>query len=875
MKGKISQDVIDAINKISPETLMAHGALKQARIGYICPLCGNGAGKDGTGISPLVDTSHVGWHCHKCGESFNNMEILARHYGLNKRTDFQQLVESICADFRIDITRDEPDKATEKKSAVPPAVLNAINDDLNADIQPLKAFVAAQGGTWRGLPLEILERFGCRYIPNWTPPKSRANQTYATPTPRMIIPANADGLHSNYLARLTVPINSFNEKEQKFLREKEHAGIKTLFNPDALSADVVFAVEGPVDAISIEFAGFRAVAVGGADSYRLLVDAVATLEKKPCVIVFFDADDTGEKYAPKLQRALNQVGCKAVIRFICDNDEYRFDANQALVADPNYFKDKLSEIRQDAMKEFATLRDETPPETSSRREEKNSPSKAKNPAAIKFTFEQKKFLYSGDFSDVGFADRIDFMYHDRIRYLQDENSWLILDRNEQGGGIWKNRGEKKAVIEPFARQLSDALITNADPEPEPVKNSDGSIKHAANDDIQKKFDLHKYQVSLGKHLRKQKNVSQAIEAMKGIESLIIHPEDLNKPKHLLNVLNGVVDLQTGELLPLDPDYLIMNQAGAAYDPDADTSFVEKFLADILPDADTRRAGLRYLGYCLTGEKNFHISEFWRGNTGANGKSTLIDFVMKVFGSYAKKLPAAGLLENRRPVDGNSATPAIAQLDGDIRLAIIDELPRNVRLDAALFKTLTGDETVYSRALYCSPRIIELRAKFIINGNHLPTFDVDDGGLERRITNIPFNQKFTGSRADSKLAQKLSTPENLSALLKLLVDEAKEYYVDGLLESDEMKAAKAEYFSENDFVGNFVEEKCEVGDGGEITRKAFEEKLSAEYPRECARLKKKELLDLIISRLAPLGVAYTQNRTKCNVFKNIRWLDSEE
>ena len=77
-------------------------------------------------------------------------------------------------------------------------------------------------------------------------------------------------------------------------------------------------------------------------------------------------------------------------------------------------------------------------------------------------------------------------------------------------------------------------------------------------------------------------------------------------------------------------------------------------------------------------KNYHISEFWRGKAGANGKSTLIDFVMKVFGSYAKKLPAAGLLENRRPVDGNSATPAIAQLDGDIRLAIIDELPRNVR-----------------------------------------------------------------------------------------------------------------------------------------------------------------------------------------------------
>ena len=249
--------------------------------------------------------------------------------------------------------------------------------------------------------------------------------------------------------------------------------------------------------------------------------------------------------------------------------------------------------------------------------------------------------------------------------------------------------------------------------------------------------------------------------------------------------------------------------------------------------------------------------------------------MKVFGSYAKKLPTAGLLESRRPVDGNSATPAIAQLDGDIRLAIIDELPRNVRLDAALFKTLTGDEFVYSRALYCSPRLIELRAKFIINGNHLPTFDVDDGGLERRITNIPFNQKFIGARADSKLSEKLSTPENLSALLKILVDEAKEYYVDGLLESDEMKAAKEEYFAENDFVRNFLVENCITGKGGEITRKALEEKITAAYPRECARLKKKELLDQIIERLEPHDVIYTKRRDNKNIFKNIRWLDSEE
>ena len=96
------------------------------------------------------------------------MEILARHYGLNKQANFRELCESICADFHITLEHDTTNKATEKKSAVPPAELIAINDDINADIEPLRAFVAEQGGLWRGLPLEILEKFGCRYISNWT-----------------------------------------------------------------------------------------------------------------------------------------------------------------------------------------------------------------------------------------------------------------------------------------------------------------------------------------------------------------------------------------------------------------------------------------------------------------------------------------------------------------------------------------------------------------------------------------------------------------------------------------------------------------------------------------------------------------------------------
>ena len=235
-----------------------------------------------------------------------------------------------------------------------------------------------------------------------------------------------------------------------------------------------------------------------------------------------------------------------------------------------------------------------PAEPKKAKKQSATPKKKENPNAIKFSFDEKKFLYSGDLSDLDFARRIEFVYGGIIRYLQDTNCWLILDKNNQGGGVWKNRGEKKAVIEPYALNLADALISNAVPMPKPLEGDLKALPKEITEKHKQQVTLHEYQVSLGKHLKKQKNRTQAIESMKGSWNLIVHPEDLNKPKHLLNVLNGVVDLRTKELLPLDPNYLIMNQAGAAYDPDADTTFVENFLAEVIPDPQTRRAVLRYL-----------------------------------------------------------------------------------------------------------------------------------------------------------------------------------------------------------------------------------------------------------------------------------------
>ena len=198
---KISSWTIHAINRLAPETLEEHGVLIRAKNGgYICPMkdCDNGDGKDGTGIKPHVTDSHVGYKCFKCGESFNNLRIFAEHYNIDRRSNFNALVEKICADFNLPLEYDDFDAPSYKRNRgkkkkddpIDDAELELIRQDLNVDAEPLKTMVKfSPKSLWRGLPIEQWLKFGCRLINNWTPPSLRKVKQgiYGLETPRLLI----------------------------------------------------------------------------------------------------------------------------------------------------------------------------------------------------------------------------------------------------------------------------------------------------------------------------------------------------------------------------------------------------------------------------------------------------------------------------------------------------------------------------------------------------------------------------------------------------------------------------------------------------------------------------------------------------------------
>lgn len=832
---KFSKATIAAINRLSPDELEKRGVLDKARYGHICPFCQNGAGHDGTGISPIKNCEETLYHCFKCGKTFNNLQILKSHYEID---NFAELIEKICGDFDISLEYVDFDAPTGKRKKskrrdeepIGEKTLEFIREDLATSTDALKKYMEF-AKTWRGLPLDTLLKFNCRLIWQWISPNVRNSSKYSPflePTDRMIIPCADDA----YLARMPVSYKTANtQKARDFFKDKEklHAGHKKLFNPDALTSTApVFVVEGYIDCMSVDYAGYPCVALGGAGEYYLLVDAVANMKNKPQFIILLDSDKTGRENAPKLCEELIGDLSPAVVRYLDDGDS-KIDCNDILVTnDVDALRSRLADIVDDSIAELAAIKADFDEKKTTRKNDRDLNS-----------------LFNGNDSDLTFARRLEKFCGENIRWLTDDEQWLIYQN-----GVWQRGSEKNSCIAHFGRTLADTLTKYA------TTN--------AEKDLAEKF-------------QSSKKISAAVTLLKTLDSIMITAADLDKHLNLLNCLNGVVDLQTGIFYPNveKRSAMITQQCRATCIKDAKSETVTKFFHDIQPDETTCAGLMRWLGYCLTGECSEEKFLIWFGR-GSNGKGVLGTTLLELLGDYGTGLAQRALLRNSIfSNDADKATTSLNCLEKR-RFALSEELPQKSELNIELIKNLTGGDRLPIRQLYREERTIRNYAKINISGNFLPTIEnVADLGLKRRILQMPFNVQFgTGGKPiDYDLKRKMLLPENLSALLLLLVREAKEWYKakttggSGLIISDIMKQATQAHLDENNFVAEFIDtgEKFTRVANASVKAKDFIDELKRAYPDECAKFKKQDLIRFIQN---VGGVDYVLNREKTRIFKGI-------
>jgi putative DNA primase/helicase len=361
------------------------------------------------------------------------------------------------------------------------------------------------------------------------------------------------------------------------------------------------------------------------------------------------------------------------------------------------------------------------------------------------------------------------------------------------------------------------------------------------------------------------NIHNAVELLRALATIDADLFDQNPA--LLNCQNGTVNLRSGRLRPHSPQDLITQCAPVDYDPNAKAPLFEKFVKELL-GAERARFLQRWLGYSATGETREHKLLLHIGE-GANGKSTLIEVIEDVLGSYTHTAPRGMLTDSR----GDDRHPTeIADLFRR-RLVTSAESEDNATLRESFVKLVTGGDRLTGRYMGKDFFSFSPTHKLQLLTNHKPNIKGSDHGIWRRIILLHYTVKFgTEAEIAAGRATQLRDPTLKDALLAeregifaWLVRGAIDWYRDGLQPPASVLEASEAYRLEQDRIAQFVHECCVLAPD---TWSPFSGAFVGLYPAYCGWCRESGYLALgmrrFVDELARVVPKFRKAEKKLNV-----------
>lgn len=227
---------------------------------------------------------------------------------------------------------------------------------------------------------------------------------------------------------------------------------------------------------------------------------------------------------------------------------------------------------------------------------------------------------------------------------------------------------------------------------------------------------------------------------------------------LLCVENGVVHLESGELLPHDPAYLMTSRFSVEYDPTATCPTFDTWLSectkikgrdqvDVLLDVTSQ-----VLDFTRLPEK----SPFLFGPT-RSGKSTFLELLMKLVGP--------GATSGMKMQDLESDQFAIADLYGK-RINIDADVSDEYVPSVSNLKRLTGRDPITANLKYGKRFTFINQALPVFSGNTLPTVGERSRAFMARVVPVSFPHSREGSE-DETLPGRLEA--ELPGILNRLIE----------------------------------------------------------------------------------------------------------
>lgn len=216
---------------------------------------------------------------------------------------------------------------------------------------------------------------------------------------------------------------------------------------------------------------------------------------------------------------------------------------------------------------------------------------------------------------------------------------------------------------------------------------------------------------------------------------------------LLNVRNGMIDLEARTLIPHDPQYGSRVQLPVNYDPGLPWPRWRKFLRDIFPEepggVSKEYMLQQYTGYCFLRDARYQRALFLYG-TGANGKSTVLDVLQALVGPENTSSLTLGDLTQRFK----------SQYLQNKLINMATETNTRDPLTTEVFKAVVDGSNITAERKYGEPYQYRPYAKWIVAMNEPPTVPDKSFGFGRRILVLSFERRFETHEIIPDMAQQL-------------------------------------------------------------------------------------------------------------------------
>ncbi len=354
--------------------------------------------------------------------------------------------------------------------------------------------------------------------------------------------------------------------------------------------------------------------------------------------------------------------------------------------------------------------------------------------------------------------------------------------------------------------------------------------------------------------------------------------------------NGTLDLISGRLLPHSRDFYIANNIPHDYISEpvqkSHIPYTMQFLESIVP-ADTIDWLINFIGsIAYTSPKATGNIVILNGN-GANGKSTLLDHIKKMYG--------AGNISNISLDDlaGSNRFASSGLLDKMLNVA--SELSGKYLDDTSLLKSITGGDTINAEFKGKTAFSFVNHAKLLFATNKLPAFSDLSNGMHRRLKPINFASNFSNQTSEEKQAfKKLMT--HVDAELELFLSYAIQQFMKTLTGEAtialpaSMDAQLDDWFFNNDPIKQFAKElliydeklvivgqdnDISTKSDGELVKNVYEIYKDWSYDTGVKTISRQrfttELSQLFETKVI---LNRTHNKAKRNVFAGVRFVGTD-